>query len=63
MKYTYDDIFNFFKIYLDQEYSNKNKFMKRLRDFNVSEAEACLMWQCFDIGVEVLFYNKYEYMQ
>jgi hypothetical protein len=50
MKYTWDQIFEFLMIYEDKNYSNMNDFVKKMKDFNVSEKESSLIWQIFDVA-------------
>ena len=59
-KYTYDQMLQFYKIYSGKE-GNRNRFIEKLKEYNITEEESCIMWQSFDIAYEFTddFVEKY----
>ena len=52
MKYTWNQMLWYFRIYASEQFDNKILFVNRLKEEKIPEEEACLMWQSFDMGVE-----------
>jgi len=55
MKYTYDDMLQFYLLYDSSEYGNRDSFIKKMKEFNVSEKESTIIWQSFDIATDRLY--------
>jgi hypothetical protein len=53
MKYTREQMCTLFRIYSTYKYGHRDKFCKKAEEvFSVSENEAVLIWQAFDIALE-----------
>jgi len=59
MKYTWEQMHEFFMLYASKEHSNKIPFCKEMHcKFGISDEEAGVIWQAFDMAVEKCFtYN------
>ena len=50
--YSYEEIKQFYKLYLTEEFNTKIKFIGRMLQENVLNTDAELIWKCFDMATE-----------
>jgi hypothetical protein len=53
MDYTWEQMeFLYCKVYASEEYSNRDKFVGKVKEYDISENEAIIMWKAFDMATE-----------
>lgn len=52
MKYTWEQMRGFYYLYSANEYSNRDSFVRKMKKLKVSEREATIIWQSFDMATE-----------
>jgi len=50
--YSYEEIKQFYKLYLTEEFDTKIKFIERMLQEKVSTTDSELIWKCFDMATE-----------
>jgi len=58
MKYTADQMQQFLSVFLDGKYGNLDHFVRKMKEFGLSEEESTIMWQSFDTAGEY-YYDDY----
>jgi len=56
MKYTWEDLEKFFEVYKSDNGKTRTAFVKKMKDYKVSEEESTLIWQAFDMALEQVFH-------
>jgi hypothetical protein len=53
MDYTWEQMeFLYCKVYASEEYSNRDKFIGKVKEYDIPENEAATIWKAFDMATE-----------
>jgi hypothetical protein len=53
MDYTWEQMeFLYCKVYASEEYSNRDAFVNKLKEYIIPENDAIIMWKAFDMATE-----------
>jgi hypothetical protein len=52
MKYTYEEMMQYYKIYLSKQCDTLTNFINRMKSFDMSEEDSTIMWKAFDMATE-----------
>jgi len=55
VKYTWEQMRQFYYIYSSNEFSNRDSFVRKMKKLKISEEEATVIWQSFDMATEQLW--------
>lgn len=51
--YTWEQMeYLYCKIYASNEYGNRDKFVNKVKEYNISKNDAIIIWQAFDMATE-----------